>query len=77
MVRLGATIGEARSLIEVLAGPSADSSAAIHRLEEAGSQIGRLQVTCCAPNRLPLYASILEGLTGAQLAVNRALGTGH
>ncbi len=46
-------------------------------LEDAGAQVGRLQVGCCAPNRIPLYARVLEGLTTAQLAVNQALGEGH
>ena len=31
-------------------------------LEEAGALVGALQVGCCAPNRLPLYASVLEQL---------------
>ena len=37
-------------------------------LEDAGSQVGSLQVGCCAPGRLPLYADVLEALTRARLA---------
>jgi hypothetical protein len=31
-------------------------------LEEAGAMVGAVQVGCCAPNRLPLYATVLEQL---------------
>ncbi len=41
-------------------------------LEDAGGQVGRLQVGCCAPPRMPLYARLLDGLTRAQLAVTAA-----
>ncbi len=57
-----------------------DASAAdevIERLERIGAQIGRLQIGCCAPNRLPLYADLLQGLTSIQLAVNEAVGRAH
>ena len=46
-------------------------------LEDAGAQIGSLQIGCCAPNRLPLYAEILRELTTMQLEINRALGRNH
>ncbi len=35
---------------------------AIARLEEVGSRIGSLQVACCAPQRMPLYAEALRHL---------------
>lgn len=35
-------------------------------LEEAGAMVGALQVGCCAPNRLPLYARLLEQLNVLQ-----------
>lgn len=47
------------------------------RLEDVGACIGRLQIGCCAPNRLPLYAEMLEKLTIVQLAVNRSLDRAH
>ncbi len=46
-------------------------------LEDAGGQLGRLQVFCCAENRLPLYARMLDDLTRIQLETNRSLGAGH
>ena len=46
-------------------------------LEDTGARIGRLQVGCCAPARMPLYAEALRGLTDIQLALSRASGTAH
>ena len=49
----------------------------VHRLEEAGAAIGRLEIGCCAPNRLPLYATMLEELTKVRTSVDAAAGRGH
>ena len=46
-------------------------------LEEAGSQVGWLQVSCCAEARMPLYQRVLEDLQTAQLSLKRAVGLGH
>jgi len=35
-------------------------------LQETGAMVGALQVGCCAPNRLPLYATLLEQLNVVQ-----------
>ena len=77
MKRLADTLIQARGGLEHAVSDPSTAEAAITQLEEAGSQIGSLQVGCCAPNRLPLYARMLEDLTTAQLSLNRALGTGH
>lgn len=75
MKALGATIALARAAME--REDSADPDDVIGHLESAGAQIGFLQVGCCAPNRMPLYASMLEDLMTAQLTVNKAAGRGH
>ena len=49
----------------------------IGHIEDAGAQIGWLQVGCCAPNRLPLYHTLLEGLTATQRSAKNAVGAGH
>ncbi|HSR44368.1 MAG TPA: hypothetical protein VLT15_03940 [Acidimicrobiia bacterium] len=70
----------ARTLAAARAGlddPGADMDGTLAHLEDAGAQVGRLQVGCCTPVRLPLYATFLEGLTTAQLAINRSMGLGH
>ena len=77
MKRLGETLAEARRDIATVKVDPGTATAAIEYLEDAGAQVGRLQVGCCAPNRLPLYVDLLEGLTTAQLEVNRSLGQSH
>ena len=77
MQPLASTLSDARQGIAGLNTDSQPTSTAIEALEDAGAQVGRLQVGCCAPNRLPLYAELLEGLTVAQLEVNGSLGSGH
>jgi hypothetical protein len=74
MQSLADTLDEARAGLQH---SPADPDTTLALLEDAGGQIGRLQVGCCAPNRLPLYERMLAGLTTAQIAVNRARGGGH
>ncbi len=74
MAELGEALTEARvKLRAVTIHPETAGPAAIAALEEAGAQVGRLQVTCCAPDRLHLYAEILENLTKAQTTVGLVL----
>ncbi len=79
MQALGETIAAARrGLDDVENGDHHDAvTTTIAHLEDAGSQIGWLQVGCCAPNRLPLYHTLLEGLTTTQRSVKKAAGAGH
>ena len=74
MAELAVTLAEARmKLRAVTVAPDTEGPAALAVLEEAGAQVGRLQVGCCAPDRLPLYAEILENLVKAQLTLGRVL----
>ena len=74
MAELGATLTEARvKLRAATVHPETAGPAALEVLEQAGSQVGRLQVTCCAPDRMPLYAEILENLTKAQMTLAKVL----
>lgn len=77
MAALAATLTSARSLIEGTAADPTLVGRAVAELEEAGAQVGRLQVGCCAPSRMPLYVTILGGLTESQLRLNASLGLGH
>jgi hypothetical protein len=77
MQRLATALSQARADVAAVGHDADRATLAIDRLEDAGAQVGRLQVGCCAPNRLPLYAELLEGLTTAQLEVSRAIGQGH
>lgn len=47
------------------------------QLEAVGAKVGALQIACCAPKRMPLYAEILESLNAAQIRVSKAHGQGH
>lgn len=77
MAELATALAEARSRLGTLDdGPEAAPRLLAH-LEETGAKVGRLQIGCCAPNRLPLYADLLAGLTEVQLDVTRAMGLGH
>lgn len=75
MIRLAETLSEARRRLDAV--PSSSAGEVIAYLESAGAQVGRLQVGCCAPNRMPLYVTILAALSEAQLRLSAALGTGH
>jgi hypothetical protein len=77
MKALGETLADARSGLGLVGADATEAEAVLASLEDAGAQVGSLQVGCCAPNRLPLYVTFLEGLTTAQLSVNRELGQGH
>lgn len=69
MKALAATLRQARATLEDATAGTTDGEDAIPVLEEAGAQIGRLQITCCAPSRLPLYTRMLADLSKAQRTV--------
>jgi hypothetical protein len=50
---------------------------ALRGAEDVGAAIGRLQVGCCAPLRMPLYTEALTFLNAIQLGVSKELGRGH
>ncbi len=57
--------------------PDLNFDVVLHRVADAGSQLGRLQVTCCAPKRNVLYTEILQNLNTVQVALSKERGTGH
>lgn len=75
MKQLSGTLAEARATIEASDGFL--DLAVLGTLEDAGAQLGRLQVGCCAPARMPLYARALDKLTEIQLSVSKDAGVGH
>ncbi len=74
MKALADTIAAARSAIDRVGAGNLDDALeqTFEELKEAGSQIGWLQIGCCAPDRLPLYHTLLEGLTETRRAVGQA-----
>jgi len=77
MRALARTLSDARAGLGRVAVKEEAVGSTLSHLEEAGAQIGRLQVGCCAPSRLPLYTTFLEGLTTAQIVISQSRGLDH
>lgn len=76
MERLAKTITAARQrLDEASDGKSAE--AVISVLEDAGGQLGFLQVACCTPARTRLYAETLQNLSRVQRLLTREFDLDH
>ena len=74
---LGNSLATAKSMLAAVGDDLDAADDLLAKLEDAGSQIGSLQVGCCAPNRMPLYAEMLTGLMTIQRSVNQTVGRGH
>lgn len=70
-------LGRITALVLDLSEDEELSDAIVELIESVGAKVGELQVGCCAPARMPLYADTLVGLTNTQLAVNLHVGRGH
>jgi len=77
METLVETLTSARKEIGEMNGDSDTADNVIEILEDAGSQLGYLQVNCCSPGRMKLYITSLDSLTKVQRGVNRAIKKGH
>jgi len=49
----------------------------IGEIEQCGSQIGKLYVSCCTEKREPLYQQLLKQLNEVHTNVHRVMGTAH
>lgn len=70
-------IDSARAAVTGRGFDPAEGQRVLDLLGEAGGLVGELQVGCCTPARMPLYASLLESLAAAQRSLATELGTGH
>ncbi len=77
MEALANTLADARTGFDRVDDDPEQADALFAHLEDAGAQLGWLQVGCCAPNRLPLYTRMLGNLTKAQRSLTRTLDHGH
>jgi hypothetical protein len=67
MRALGSTLRSAREDLAAIEPGNAEATAKLlAQLEDAGGQIGSLQIDCCATSRLPLYAEMLAKLNEVQ-----------
>jgi hypothetical protein len=55
MEELAATLASARRTLDDVDDDAITAGTVIGMLEDAGAQLGRLQVACCAPDRMKLY----------------------
>ena len=77
METLTSTLAAARTQ---LADASHDADVAkevVAILQDAGAQLGYLQVDCCAPARMKLYATALENLSQIQRLLKRTFKLEH
>jgi hypothetical protein len=77
MAALAETLASTRAGLDRAGDDHHSADETLAHIEDAGAQIGWLQVGCCAPARLPLYRTLLEGLTVTQRSLKRATGEGH
>lgn len=79
MAALATTLAKARIGLADIENGDHDQAVetTIATLEDAGAQIGLLQVGCCAPSRLPLYHTMLDGLTTTQRSIKRLVKAPH
>ena len=77
MASIADALASVRSRVAALDGTEASVDRLIGQLEETGSQIGALQVGCCAPARMPLYSKLLTSLTEIQRHAQAQIGQGH
>lgn len=77
MAEVADDLAAVRSAVGVFDGDASQADSIVERLEQAGSRIGRLQVGCCAPARMPLYADLLAALTDLQRCTNAGAGRAH
>ncbi len=77
MQAIAGHLAAARSELDGFSGDEATATSIIALLEETGGRVGRLQVGCCAPARMPLYADLLTSLTELQRRINASIGRGH
>src|SRR5690606_41728907 len=76
METLAGTLQVARDRLEALA--DADSATAVRdALEDAGAQLGVLQVARCAPDRTPLYTETQDNLAKTQRLVSPIIPQGQ
>lgn len=77
MLAIKESIASARGDLENVDHDAAAVDRSIATLVDIGGELGRLQVECCAPARMPLYADALKQLTTVQLGIHESVGQGH
>lgn len=69
------TLRMARSRLDRIHNDNDGGRDVISALEDAGAQLGGLQIGCCVLGRSQLYAKALESLAKAQLGISRSFAS--
>lgn len=77
MEHLARTIGSARDRLGQMRDDPEIALQVVGILQDAGAQLGYLQVACCAPDRMKLYSTTLESLSKTQRLITRTFGLDH
>lgn len=77
MAELRDALAATTSLLGAYEAQTVSAEDVVDSIETAGSQIGGLQVSCCAPSRMPLYDSLLHDLMQVQRTVKRHAKLAH
>lgn len=77
MERLTSTLTAARAQLADAAHDAEVAGEVVAILQDAGAQLGHLQVDCCAPARMKLYATTLENLSKIQRLLKRTFELEH
>jgi hypothetical protein len=74
---LAATLARARAGLAAIGEDGQHAIGVIDVLEDAGAQLGHLQVACCTPARMKLYADTLASLSRVQRSLTREFDLDH
>ncbi|HSJ28295.1 MAG TPA: hypothetical protein VLB67_08785 [Acidimicrobiia bacterium] len=74
---LTSTLASARAQLADAAHDAEVAGEVVAILQDAGAQLGHLQVDCCAPARMKLYATTLENLSKIQRLLKRTFELEH
>jgi hypothetical protein len=77
MEALSATLQTAHAALSELERDPAGAVHVVTLLEDAGAQLGYLQVACCTPARTKLYSESLRCLGRTQRLIKRSLDIEH
>lgn len=77
MEALSATLQTAHAALSELERDPAGAEHVVTLLEDAGAQLGYLQVACCTPARTKLYSESLRCLGRTQRLIKRSLDIEH
>lgn len=77
MAELRSALESTRSLVNAYSAEAVQPAEVVRSIETAGAHVGSLQVSCCAPDRMPLYDTIQHNLMEVQRKVKQHAKLAH